>query len=81
MLKDYRVLLLEAGQEKLAEVTNAADEREVKVVHKGIRKSAATAELAQLERSRDVALGKMLRPRMRYFTDTAVIGIPNLRKK
>jgi REP element-mobilizing transposase RayT len=72
--KDYRMLLLETGEEKLAEVRNAAGEREVKVVRKGIKKSVASAELAQLERSRDVALGKMLRCRIRYFTDGAVIG-------
>ena len=72
--KDYRMLLLEAGQEKLTEVTNAAGKREVKVARKGIKKSFASAELAQLERSRDVALGKMLRCRVRYFTDGAVIG-------
>ena len=30
--KGYRILLLEAGEEKFAEVTNAVGEREVKVV-------------------------------------------------
>jgi len=30
--------------------------------------------LAQLERSRDVAIGRMLRCRVRYFTDGAVLG-------
>ena len=68
------MLLFEAGEEKLAEVTNVADEREVKVVRKGIKKAVASAELAKLERNRDVALGKMLRCRVRYFTDGAVIG-------
>jgi REP element-mobilizing transposase RayT len=72
--KDYRMLLLEAGEEKLAEVTNAAGEREVKVVRKGIKQAVASAELAQLESGRDVALAKMLRCRVRYFTDGAVIG-------
>ena len=72
--KDYRMLLLEAGQEKQVEVTSAAGERQVKVVRKGIKKAAVNAELAQLERSRDVALAKMLRYRIRYFTDGAVIG-------
>jgi putative transposase len=72
--KDYRMLLLEAGQEKLAEVTSATGGREVKVVRKGIKKSAAIAELTRLERGQDVALGKILRCRVRYFTDGAVIG-------
>jgi REP element-mobilizing transposase RayT len=72
--RDYRMLLLEAGEEKLKEGVNADGERAVKVVGKGITKAAASAELAQLERSRDVAIGKMLRCRVRYFTDGAVIG-------
>jgi putative transposase len=47
---------------------------EVKVVRTGMRKEAVKAELAQLEQNRDVALGKMLRCRVRYFTDGAVLG-------
>ena len=35
---------------------------------------AICSELAQLELNWDVALGKMLRCRVRYFTDCAVIG-------
>jgi hypothetical protein len=46
----------------------------VEVVRKGMRKEEVEAELAQLERSRDVALGKMLRCRVRYFSDGAVLG-------
>ncbi len=72
--KDYRMLLLEAGEEKLKEVVNANGEREVKVVRKGIKRGVASAELAQLEQGQDVAIGKMLRCRVRYFTDGAVIG-------
>ena len=47
---------------------------EVKVVRKGMKKEAVAAELTQLEQSRDVAIGKMLRLRVRYFSDGAVIG-------
>ncbi len=72
--RDYRMILLEAGEEKLKEVVNVAGEREVKVVRKGMKKAAAEAELVRLQRSRDVAMGKMLRCRIRYFTDGAVIG-------
>jgi hypothetical protein len=72
--KDYRMLLLEEGEEKLKEVVNARGELEVKVVRKGLRKAVADAELERLQRSRDVALGRMLRCRVRYFTDGAVIG-------
>jgi hypothetical protein len=39
-----------------------------------MKKDVVEAELAQLERSRDVALGKMLRCRVRYFSDGAVLG-------
>jgi len=46
----------------------------VKVVRKGMKKEVVEAELARLERSRDVAIGKMLRCRVRYFSDGAVVG-------
>jgi REP element-mobilizing transposase RayT len=72
--KEYRMILLEEGVEKLAEVVNEGGELEVKVVRKGMKKPVVDAELERLERSRDVALGKMLRCRVRYFTDGAVIG-------
>jgi hypothetical protein len=72
--RDYRLLLLEEGEETLKEVVNPAGERDVKVVRKGLKAAAAGAEMELLQRSRDVALGKMLRCRIRYFTDGAVIG-------
>jgi len=55
-------------------VVNKSGELEVKVVRKGLRKAAVDAEMDRLQRGRDVALGKMLRCRVRYFTDGAVIG-------
>ena len=72
--KDYRMLLLAEGVEKLQEVVGGNGEPEVKVVRKGMKKEDVEGELAKLERSRDVALGKMLRCRVRYFSDGAVIG-------
>jgi putative transposase len=72
--RDYRLLLLAEGTEKLQEVVSEGGGRAVKVVRKGMRKGQVEAELAQLERSRDVALGRMLRYRVRYFTDGAVLG-------
>ena len=72
--KDYRMILLEEGGEKLKEAVNPAGGLEVKVVRKGMKKEVVEAELALLERSRDVAMSKMLRCRVRYFTDGAVIG-------
>ena len=72
--KEYRMILLEEGEEKLKEVVSASGEPEVKVVRKGMKKAAVDSELERLERNRDVAMSKMLRCRVRYFTDGAVIG-------
>jgi REP element-mobilizing transposase RayT len=72
--KDYRMMLLDEGEEKLKEVVNPAGGREVKVVRKGMKKAAVSAEMNSLRRSGDVAMGRMLRCRVRYFTDGAVIG-------
>jgi len=62
------------GKETLEIVMNAKDERDLKVVKKGMKRAVADAELAQLERGRNMAMRKMLRYRVRYFTDGAVIG-------
>lgn len=72
--KDYRILLLEGGKEILKVAANAAGGSEVRVVRKGIKKALVKAELEQIERSGNLALGKMLHCRIRYFTDGAVIG-------
>ena len=72
--KQYRMILLNEGEETLREVVSEEGEREARVVRKGMKKEAVEAELAQLERSGDVALGRMLRCRVRYFSDGAVIG-------
>jgi len=72
--KRYRMILLEEGEEKLREVVNKAGKPEVKVVRKGLKKVAVDAEMERLQRGRAVAISKMLRCRVRYFTDGAVIG-------
>lgn len=72
--KQYRMMLLQGAAEKLQEVVNANGETEVKVIRKGMNQTAVNAELQTLEQSRDVAISKMLRYRIRYFTDGAVIG-------
>jgi hypothetical protein len=72
--KHYRIILLVEGEEKLREVSGDRGGAEVRVVRKGMKKEDMEAELVQLERSRDVALGKMLRCRVRYFSDGAVLG-------
>ena len=72
--KSYRMILLEESEEKLKEVVNRDGKLEVKVVRKGMKKAAVNAEMDRLQRSKDVAISKMLRCRVRYFTDGAVIG-------
>jgi len=67
------MLLLEEGLEQTEEVVSEAGEREVKVKRKGMKREIAAAELTQLERGRNVVMSKMLRCRVRYFTDGAVI--------
>ena len=72
--KEYRMLLLAEGEEKLQEGVGEDGKRAVKVVRKGMKQEVVEEELAELERSADVGLGKMLRWRVRYFSDGAVIG-------
>ena len=66
--KEYRKLLLRAGQEV---VLNA------KVVKKGMSKEKAENELAALDESTrrsDRAISKVIQHRIRYFSDGVVIG-------
>ena len=72
--REYRMLLLEEGMEETDERINEEGEVETQVVKKGMRTERAVAELDRLATGRDVALAKMLRWRVRYFTDGAVIG-------
>jgi hypothetical protein len=72
--REYRMLLLEEGVEKLEEVVGEDGEMEVKLRRKGMDAAEARAEHARLETGQDVSLGRMLRFRIRYFTDGAVLG-------
>jgi hypothetical protein len=72
--REYRMMLLEEGKEQLEIVINPEGEQDLKVVKKGMKRAVADEELARLERGRNVALRKMLRFRVRYFTDGAAIG-------
>jgi hypothetical protein len=72
--REYRMLLLEEGVEKTREVVNGEGDLETYIVRKGMAKGKVVAEMEQLASGRDVALGRMLRHRVRYFTDGAVIG-------
>lgn len=69
--KEYRRLLLRAGQEVVLKA---------KVVKKGMSKEKAEKELAALEKSHggaskgDLAISKVIQHRIRYFSDGVVIG-------
>jgi REP element-mobilizing transposase RayT len=67
--REYRNLLLAGAVEKLESRVGRDGKEETRRTRKGM--SAAEAER---EESGELALGKMLRCRVRYFTDGAVIG-------
>ena len=72
--KDYRMLLLGEGREQTREVVDADGKRVEKVVNKGMDPAAVEEEMKALIGCRDVALGQVVRYRIRYFTDGAVLG-------
>jgi putative transposase len=72
--REYRMILLEEGQEKSREVVNEGSECVTKVVKKGMAAEKVAAELEDLAAGRDVALQRILRWKVRYFTDGAVVG-------
>ena len=69
--REYRKLLMSGAAGKTAESVG----RDGKTVEKTLRKGMKAAD-AEREKARDgeISLGKMLRCRVRYFTDGAVIG-------
>lgn len=72
--REYRKLLM-AGAVGKSSVSVGRDGKEVaKTLRKGISKEAAERER---EKDGDITFGKMLRCRIRYFTDGAVIGSRN----
>ena len=72
--KEYRMLLLNEGQEKTRAVKDAEGKSVEEVVRKGIDPAVAEEELKRLIGCRDVALSQVVRYRIRYFTDGAVLG-------
>ena len=71
---DYRMLLLQEGREQTRETPNPEGGTGTRIVRKGIPPAVADAELQRLSNNRDIAISKLLRLRVRYFTDGAVIG-------
>jgi putative transposase len=72
--REYRMLLLEEGEEKTREVVNEQGERVTQVVKKGMKTEQVVSELERLAAGRAVALRQMLRWKVRYFTDGAAVG-------
>ncbi|MGD7653028.1 MAG: hypothetical protein ACQCXQ_07415, partial [Verrucomicrobiales bacterium] len=63
----YRRILMSGAEEKAEERVNRAGKVERVVTRKGI-------SVEGLEKEKDISYGRMLRCRIRYFTDGAVIG-------
>ena len=76
--KEYRRLLIESGMEEQETPVHSNPREKVgKVVtRKGMSRSKATKELERLskDKERDLKISKLIRCRVRYFTDGAVIG-------
>ena len=75
--REYRMLLLDEGLEKTREEVTADGEVVEKVVRKGMGREVAEKELAGLERGGDVALARIVRFRVRYFSDGVALGSRN----
>ena len=75
--KEYRRILVTEGTEQAQERGQTKDGRKIRVVtRKGRKREEAQEELAGLnkEEIRDLAIAKVVRCRVRYFTDGVVIG-------
>jgi hypothetical protein len=79
--KDYRHLLIESGMEETevpihSNPTEAQSKSSKVVTRKGMKREKATKELDRLskEKARDLKISKLVRCRIRYFTDGVVIG-------
>jgi hypothetical protein len=77
--REYRNLLLAGAEEKLEVRVGKSGSIEMKRIRKGMSAEEVARERARektrgKERSGELSLGRMLRHRVRYFTDGAVIG-------
>jgi hypothetical protein len=71
--RDYRQLLMAGAVEKSTETIGRDRKPAIKTLRKGLTKQEAQ-EIADGESAGDISFAKMLRCRIRYFTDGAVIG-------
>jgi putative transposase len=68
---EYRKLLMEGRVGKRSELTGGDGKGVIKTLRKGMSRDEAERERDQ---EGEISLGKMLRCRIRYFTDGAIIG-------
>jgi putative transposase len=69
--REYRRLLMAGATEKIENRVGRGGETTVRTLRKGMSKEQAARELEAVE---EISLGNMLRCRVRYFTEGAVIG-------
>jgi putative transposase len=76
--REYRLMLLDEGRERTREVVNERGKTETRVVKRGMKRQEERKQGEQREQdvpaTGDVAFGQMLRWKLRYFTDGAVLG-------
>jgi putative transposase len=72
--REYRKLLMAGAVGKSAEVIDSEGKSMTKILRKGLSNEEAEREN---QRKGEISLGKVLRCRVRYFTDGAVIGSRN----
>jgi putative transposase len=72
--REYRMILLEEGEEKTREVIDPRGQRCLQVVRKGMKTQQVVSELDRMAAGRNMALRQMLRWKIRYFTDSGVVG-------
>jgi len=76
--KDYRKILIQEGMEERETPPHTAPNRKIQkvVTRKGMSRKDAVKELERLskDQERDLKISKVIRCRVRYFTDGTVIG-------
>jgi len=72
--REYRMILMEDGEEKTREVVDAQGERKLQVLRKGMKAEQVDSEMGRLSAGKGVALRQVLRWKIRYFTDSGVVG-------
>jgi hypothetical protein len=72
--REYRMILMEDGEEKTREVVDAQGERKLQVLRKGMKAEQVDSEMGRLSAGKDLALRQVLRWKIRYFTDSGVVG-------